>query len=175
MAKKKLTTVAGTPVADNQNSMTAGPRGPMLMQDVWFLEKLAHFDREVIPVNQARCPVHGYHRDGAMRVDDNFGGTLGYEPNSYDEWQEQAEFREPPLALDGEANRWDHREDDDDYFSQAGALFRMMSPEQQKVLFENTARAMGDAPKAIKDRHIANCAQADPDYGKGVADALNRE
>src|SRR6185437_1858453 len=46
---KKLTTAAGTPVVDNQNVVTAGRRGPMLLQDVWFLEKLAHFDREVIP------------------------------------------------------------------------------------------------------------------------------
>jgi catalase len=45
----KLTTVAGAPVAENQNVMTAGPRGPMLLQDVWYLEKLAHFDREVLP------------------------------------------------------------------------------------------------------------------------------
>ncbi len=47
--KKKLTTNAGAPVPDNQNVLTAGPRGPQLLQDVWFLEKLAHFDREVIP------------------------------------------------------------------------------------------------------------------------------
>ena len=47
--KKKLTTRTGAPVVDNQNIMTAGPRGPALLQDVWFLEKLAHFDREVIP------------------------------------------------------------------------------------------------------------------------------
>src|SRR5450830_225806 len=46
---KKLTTAAGAPVVDNQNTQTAGPRGPALLQDVWFLEKLAHFDREVIP------------------------------------------------------------------------------------------------------------------------------
>lgn len=46
---KKLTTAAGAPVVDNQNTMTAGPRGPALLQDVWLLEKLAHFDREVIP------------------------------------------------------------------------------------------------------------------------------
>jgi catalase len=46
---EKLTTNAGAPVVDNQNVMTAGPRGPMLLQDVWFLEKLARFDREVIP------------------------------------------------------------------------------------------------------------------------------
>ncbi|MGA7205110.1 MAG: catalase, partial [Specibacter sp.] len=44
-----LTTAAGAPVANNQDSLTAGPRGPMLLQDVWFLEKLAHFSREVIP------------------------------------------------------------------------------------------------------------------------------
>ena len=48
----------------------------------------------------------------------------------------------------------------------------MMSPEQQKVLFENTARAMGDAPKEVKIRHIGNCMKADPAYGKGGADAL---
>ncbi|HUW95895.1 MAG TPA: catalase, partial [Anaerolineae bacterium] len=42
--KKKLTHTSGAPVADNQNAMTAGPRGPMLLQDGWFLEKLAHFD-----------------------------------------------------------------------------------------------------------------------------------
>ena len=47
--KKKLTTNAGCPVADNQNVLTAGPRGPQLLQDIWFLEKLAHFDCEVIP------------------------------------------------------------------------------------------------------------------------------
>lgn len=47
--QQKLTTNAGCPVADNQNVMTADPRDPQLLQDVWFLEKLAHFDREVIP------------------------------------------------------------------------------------------------------------------------------
>ena len=130
-------------------------------------------NHHMIPVNRARCPVHGYHRDGAMRVDGNYGGTLGYEPNSYGEWQEQSDFREPPLSLDGAASHWSHREDDDDYYSQPGALFRMMSPEQQKVLFENTSRAMGDAPKEIKIRHISNCIKANPAYGKGVASALD--
>ena len=47
--KNNLTTAAGTPVVDNQNSMTAGPRGPVLLQDVWLLEKSSHFNREVIP------------------------------------------------------------------------------------------------------------------------------
>ncbi len=124
-----------------------------------------------IPVNAPRCPFHNYHRDGAMRVDGNHGSTLGYEPNSYGEWQEQPDFKEPPLSLDAAADHWNHREDTD-YFSQPGKLFRLMSTEQQQVLFENTARAMGDAPQEIKMRHIGNCLQADPAYGKGVADAL---
>ncbi|MFF4903039.1 catalase [Streptomyces sp. NPDC001068] len=54
-----LTTAAGAPVADNQDSLTAGPRGPMLLQDVWFLEKLAHFDREVIPERRMHAKGSG--------------------------------------------------------------------------------------------------------------------
>ncbi len=129
-------------------------------------------NHHLIPVNRARCPVHSYHRDGAMRVDDNFGATLGYEPNSYGEWQEQPEFLEPALHIEGAASHWNHREDDDDYYSQPGALFRLMTPAQQNALFENTARAMGDAPKEIKLRHVANCLRADAAYGEGVAAAL---
>ena len=55
----KLTTAAGAPVPDNQNSMTAGPRGPMLLQDVWHLEKLAHFAREVIPERRMHAKGSG--------------------------------------------------------------------------------------------------------------------
>jgi len=125
-----------------------------------------------IPVNAPRCPVNSYHRDGQMRVNNNAGSTIGYEPNSYGQWQEQPEFKEPKLAINGPAYRWNFREDDNDYYTQPGKLFRLMAPEQQKVLFENTARAMGDAPKFIKIRHIENCLKADPAYGKGVAKAL---
>src|SRR5512139_2929865 len=56
---KKLTTNAGCPVADNQNVMTAGPRGPQLLQDVWYLEKLANFDREVIPERRMHAKGSG--------------------------------------------------------------------------------------------------------------------
>jgi catalase len=57
--KKKLTSNVGAPVADNQNVMTAGPRGPVLLQDVWYLEKLAHFDREVIPERRMHAKGSG--------------------------------------------------------------------------------------------------------------------
>ena len=126
-----------------------------------------------IPVNAPRCPVHSYHRDGPMRVDGNHGSTLGYEPNSYGEWQEQTDFSEPPLDLEGSAGHWNHREDDD-YYSQPGALFRLMTAEQQQALFENTARSVGGASEDIQQRHIDHCTKADPAYGMGVAAALER-
>lgn len=125
-----------------------------------------------IPVNAPRCPVHSFHRDGLMRVDGNFGGTKGYEPNSLGEWQEQPEAREPPLAIGGAADHWDAREDDDDYYTQPGDLFRLMTPAQQQVLFENTARAMDGVDEVVRKRHIRNCMRADPAYGAGVAQAL---
>jgi catalase len=57
--QKKMTTVAGAPVGNNQDSMTAGARGAMMLQDVWFLEKLAHFDREVIPERRMHAKGSG--------------------------------------------------------------------------------------------------------------------
>jgi len=106
-----------------------------------------------------------------MRVDGNQGGTLGYEPNDEGHWQEQPDFREPPLSIEVAADHWKHRVDED-YYSQPRALFRLMTPAQQQVLFENTARSAGGAPREIQLRHIGNCTKADPAYGKGVADAL---
>lgn len=124
-----------------------------------------------IPVNAPQCPIHSYHRDGQMRVDGNMGGTRSYEPNGYNEWQEQPDFREPPLVLEGTADHWNQRVDED-YYSQPGDLFRLMTPAQQQALFENTARAMGDASLEVKARHIGNCSKADAAYGAGVAAAL---
>lgn len=126
-----------------------------------------------IPVNAPRCPVHSYHRDGAMRTDGNLGGTATYWPNSKGEWSDQPQLNEPPLDLSGAADHWDHRVDDDHY-QQPGDLFRLMTPAQKQVLFDNTARAMGDARAEVKQRHIDNCSRADPDYGRGVAEAVGR-
>ena len=59
MENKKLTAANGRPVADNQNIQTVGPRGQVLLQDPWFLEKLAHFDREVIPERRMHAKGSG--------------------------------------------------------------------------------------------------------------------
>ena len=124
-----------------------------------------------IPVNAPKCRVNIYHRDGTMRVDANAGSTIGYEPNSKGKWQEQPDFSEPPLSIEGAADHWNHRVDED-YYTQPGNLFRLMTPAQKQFLFENTARSVGGASKPIQERHIANCTKADPAYGAGVAKAL---
>ncbi|MEO8817037.1 MAG: catalase-related domain-containing protein, partial [Paralcaligenes sp.] len=87
------------------------------------------------------------------------------------EWQEQPDFREPPLALEGAADHWNHRVDED-YYSQPGALFRLMNAAQKKALFENTARAIAGVSQDVQQRHIEHCTKADPAYGAGVKTAL---
>jgi len=130
-------------------------------------------NHHLIPVNAPKCPFHSYHRDGAMRTDGNLGGAPTYFPNSKGEWNDQPDLNEPPLELDGAAAHWDHRVDDDHY-RQPGDLFRKMNAAQRRALFDNTARSLGGAATPIQERHITNCAKADPEYGEGVRAALSR-
>ena len=58
---KRFTNATGSPVADNTNIMTAGRRGPALLQDIWLIEKMAHFDREVIPERRMHAKGWGAH------------------------------------------------------------------------------------------------------------------
>lgn len=126
-----------------------------------------------IPVNTPKGVEHPhtFHRDGMMRVDGNLGSELHYEPNSYGHWEE-IPGNEHVREKGGEVAQYDARADDSDYYTQPGMLFRAMTPEQQKVLCENTARNMGDATLQVKHRNIYNCYMADPEYGKGVAKAM---
>ena len=98
-------------------------------------------------------------------------------PNSYGRYPSQPQYREPAWNIGASGDRFDFREDDDNYYTQPGILFReKMTPEQQQVLFANTARAISGASKETIERHIANCTKADPAYGAGVRaaiDALN--
>jgi catalase len=108
-----------------------------------------------IPVNAPKCPYHSYHRDGAMRIDGNHGATTSYVPNSADQWAEQPDYRV-----------------DEDHYEQPGNLFRAMSADQKRALFENTARAMAGTSVKVQERHIVNCTKADLEYGAGIARAL---
>ncbi|MDR1872200.1 MAG: catalase [Deltaproteobacteria bacterium] len=127
----------------------------------------------LIPVNAPRNGSHSYHRDGQMRVDGNFGGTTGYQPNTLGEWAEQLAYREPPLELKGAMDSYEPKSDQtDDCFRCPGDLYRLMSPEQKSVLIDNTARNMTGVSDNVKLRHAAHCYLADPEYGSSLAKAL---
>ena len=125
---------------------------------------------EALPVNAPRCPVHHYHKDGAMRFFRNDTGNPDayYEPNSFGGPAQAPEYREPPLRISGDADRYDHREGNDDY-TQAGDLFRLMDDGQRTRLLDNIAEAMDGVPVEIIKRQVAHFYRCDPDYGAGVA------
>ena len=125
---------------------------------------------EMLPVNAARCPVHHYHKDGPMRFFKQLTGNPDafYEPNSFNGPMQDERFREPPLKISGVADRFNHRDGNDDY-RQPGDLFRLMGPQAQARLMDNTVEAMQGVPVEIVKRWIGHCYKADPDYGNGLA------
>ena len=126
---------------------------------------------EQLPVNKPRCPVHNYNADGAMRLVGNPNPDAYYEPNSFNGPVQDERFVEPPLAISGDAARYNHRDGNDDY-RQPGDLFRLMTPEQQQKLFGNIAAAMSGVHKEIVQRQLVHFHKADPAYAAGVAKAL---
>ena len=128
---------------------------------------------EALPVNQPKCAVNHYHKDGAMRFFRNDTGNPDayYEPNSMDGPKQDESFAEPPLRISGDADRYDHREGNDDY-TQPGDLFRLFNEEQKQRLFSNIADAMGGVQEEIVQRQLVHFHRADPAYAEGVAKAL---
>ncbi len=126
---------------------------------------------EMLPVNRPKVPVRTYHADGPMRFDSPKGTDAYYEPNSFGGPAEDARYAEPPLLISGEADRYNHRDGNDDY-TQPGDLFRLMKPDQQQRLFKNIAAAMAGVPEEIIQRQLVHFQRADPAYADGVAKAL---
>jgi catalase len=124
---------------------------------------------EALPVNAPKCPVHHYHKDGAMRFFRNDTGNPDayYEPNSFGGPAQDAAVKEPPLRLSGPVDRYDHRDGNDD-FSQPRALFALFDTGQRQRLFRNIAEAMQGIPEAIAARQLALFDRVDPEYGAGV-------
>ena len=130
-----------------------------------------HYER--LPVNSPRCPVHHYHKDGPMRFFEALTGNPDayYEPNSFNGPAQNERFREPALKISGDADRYNHRDGNDDY-RQPGDLFRLMDPDERTRLMDNIAEAMQGVPVEIVKRQIAHFYKADPDYGAGVASRM---
>ncbi|EKT63892.1 catalase [Providencia burhodogranariea] len=125
-----------------------------------------------IPVNAPRCPFHNYHRDGAMRVDGNSGNGVTYEPNSAGLFQEQPNFSEPPLTIEGAADHWNHREDED-YFSQPRALYELLDSAEHERMYKRLAGELIEASEETQLRQIELFRKVHPEYGAGVEKALN--
>lgn len=129
-------------------------------------------NHNLIPVNQPKCSVNDYHRDGAMRTDGNYGRMPAYSPNSQGYWSPQPEVAEPILELDGAMWRYDPKDDPtDDCFKAGGDLWRVMSEEKKQILIENTVQNIMPVSKNIKYRHAAHCYLADSEYGERFAKA----
>ena len=124
-----------------------------------------------LEVNKPHCPVHHYQRDGQTRFDGNAGSAVNYQPNSFDGPVDDVKYKEPPLKISGDADRYDHRAGIDDY-TQAGNLFRLMNDDQKRQLIGNLVGAMQAVPKFIQVRQLKHFYQADPAYGTGVATGL---
>jgi catalase len=124
-----------------------------------------------LPVNKPHCPVNTYHRDGQTRFDDNGGGRVNYEPNSFNGPMDDPTVKEPPLKISGDADSYDHHQGNEDY-SQAGDLYRLMSADQKFQLIGNLVSALKSVPRIIQERQLGHFAKADPDYGARVASGL---
>ena len=128
---------------------------------------------EMLPVNRPIVEVNTYHMDGSMNFSEPSASKAYYEPNSFDGAVENRDFLEPPFPVDGDGDRYNHREGNDD-FSQPRALFTLMNTSQKEQLFSNIADAMDGVPQNIRDRQIELFEKAHPDYAAGVKKALQK-
>ena len=124
-----------------------------------------------VAVNKPLSPVKNYHRDGGVRTDGNGGKSHNYHPNSFDEVNVTREAEPPPFLGTGGQARYDHRIDED-YYSQAGALYRMMTIEQRALLINNIVGSLRPVPEFIQRRQIEHFMKADKEYGMAIMKGL---
>jgi len=129
---------------------------------------------EQIPVNKPKCPVHHYNRDGQMNT---YGGLMSgntdayYEPNSFGGAVEDPSAKEPPLRISGDADRYNHRDGNDDY-GQVRVLFeKILEDDEKERMFVSIAGTWADVPEIICERQLAEFKKVHPDYEAGVRKA----
>lgn len=126
-----------------------------------------------LPVNRPISEVGTYTVGGAMNsglyeIEQN----AYYEPNSFGGAKEVPEYAEPALSLSGEMKRYNHRELDDDYYSQPRALFNIMNEDQKKQLFSNIAASMEGVSDFIIERALSHFEKISAEYANGIRAAL---
>lgn len=123
-----------------------------------------------LPVNRPKNQVNSYQRDGAMRIEDNFEDN--YEPNGFQGATQDEDYREPPLRISGDADRYNSHLGNDD-FTQAGNLYRMLSEEEKERLTSVIAGTMKNVAEDIVRPNLINFSKCDSDYGARIAKKLN--
>ncbi|MBL4659886.1 MAG: catalase [Alcanivoracaceae bacterium] len=136
-----------------------------------------------LPVNAAKCPVHHYQRDGAMagmkpiHENTNINGSgVNFYPNDQINQGAPAPLEtvlEPPMPL--EKGAWIAKHDtmqNEDYFNQAGDLYRLMDDSQKQQLCETIAGGLSQASKSVQQRMLAQFTLADEDYAKRILNLI---
>lgn len=135
-----------------------------------------------LPVNAARCPVNHYQRDGAMaggcpmHGHNNQGGGRNFYPNdgiNAGAPVPEAAVSEPPMPILENAWMTRFETSEDDHYSQAGNLFRLMDESQKNQLASNIADGLIHAETSVQERILAQFAMADPDYAERVKMAMS--
>ncbi len=137
-----------------------------------------------IPVNAPKCPVHHYQRDGAMAgMCPAHGGPtiqdsgVNFYPNDRAEQgapTPASQLVAPPLPLLEDAWVKAYDQSEEDYYTQAGNLFRLMNKDQKQQLAHNIAEGLGQANSSIQGRMLAQFSKADPEYASLVQAEMSR-
>jgi len=135
-----------------------------------------------LPINAPRCPVNHYQRDGAMAgmqpsfgTENNQGSGTNFYPNDgagKTTPEPQASYAEPPMPL--ESNAWikAHDSQNEDNFSQAGDLFRLLSEPEKQRLVNTIAAGLSQASESVQQRMRVQFGAADPEYRDMITKAL---
>ncbi|NVM35995.1 MAG: catalase, partial [Candidatus Lokiarchaeota archaeon] len=106
--------------------------------------------------------------------DGNAGAAVVYEPNSFGGPKENPAFKEPPLKISGDADRYNQPRVDAD-FIQPGNLYRLMPPDEQDRLIQNLVSSLKTVPEFIQERMLKHFYKADSTWGDRVAKGLGIE
>ena len=134
---------------------------------------------EQIPVNKPINKVHHHQRDGFMSVDGNGADSPNYFPNSFDNIEADKNYKEPSLKLDSDiADTYDRNENDDDFYTQPGLLFRkVMTEQERKNTIGNFVGAMsgisGEKRNEIIQRQLNHFYKADKELVDKIARGLS--
>jgi catalase len=160
--KKTLTTGFGAPIGDDQNTATAGPRGPALMQDVHLLEKLGHFDRERIPERVVHAKGAGAYGVFEVTADVSRYTKAAFLSKVGKRTEVFARFS----TVGGERGSADSARDP------RGFALKFYTEEGNYDMVGNIVEHLAGAALRIQKRQCALFYKADPTWGERVAKGL---